>query len=234
MNAMTCEEARENGAAASYVAGVMSAEEMDAFEGHYFGCDACFADVEAMRLSRDELKHSRPKAKTPPRWSWGVGIAAAALLGVWLSRPAKVVEAPQVAKTDRQSQLIALAKFERPAYSPVLQRGAEASAFAKAMEPYQRGDCSAALPLLAPIKSERARFFAGACFLETGKADAGIAALEKAGGLYEEEAMFLIANAYLKAGDERRARAALEALAALKGDWEVKARDLIKRIEAVP
>jgi len=234
---MTCEEARENGLAASYVAGVLTAEEMDAFEAHYFGCDACFADVEAMRLTRDALKRPRRKAAAAGKsWVWMVGIAAAVLAGVLLMRPtptAVVTPAPTVAKVDRQTRIMALATFERPAYSPVLQRGADDAAFEKAMVPYRKGDCAAALPLLSPMKSERARFFAGACLLETGNTSGGIAALENLGGLYEEEAKFLLANAHLKTGDEKRARVALESLIALKGDWEAKARGLLDRIVAV-
>lgn len=231
---MTCEEAREDGLAASYVAGVMTTDAMEAFEGHYFGCEACFADVEAMRLTREQLRRPRSKAKTAPRWAWGIGIAAAAVVGVWLLRPAPVAEAPPIAKIDRKAQLIALARIDRPAYSPVLQRGAEDAAFANAMEPYRNGDCAAALPRLAPIKSERARFFAGACLLDTGDMAGGIGLLANVGGLYEEEAKLLIANAHLKAGDEKRARVELETLISLKGDWAAKARELLDRIETLP
>lgn len=232
---MTCEEARENGLAASYVAGVLTTEEMDAFEGHYFGCDTCFAEVEAMRLTRDELKRPRRKAAAAGNnWGWIIGVAAAAMIGAWFLWPAPEVAAPPVAKIDRKAQLVALAKFERPAYTPVLQRGAEDAAFDKAMALYQKGDCAGALPLLGPIKSERARFFAGACLIDTGNSAGGIAALENVGGLYEEEAKFLVANAHLKAGDDRRAREVLQALIALKGDWAGKARELLGRIEALP
>ncbi len=233
---MTCEEARENGLAASYVAGVLTAEEMDTFEAHYFACDACFAEVEALRLTRDELSRPRRKAVAAGggrNKGWIVGLAAAAIVAVWLLWPAPEAAQPPVAKIDRKAQLIALAAFERPAYSPVLQRGAEDVAFEKAMAPYGKGDCASALPLLLPLENDRARFFAGACQIDLGNAPGGIATLENIGGLYEEEAKFLVANAHLKAGDEQRARVVLQALVAMKGDWAGKARDLLGRMEAL-
>ncbi|MBM3768455.1 MAG: zf-HC2 domain-containing protein, partial [Acidobacteria bacterium] len=130
MNAMTCEQARENGLAATYVAGVMTDGEMDSFEAHYFACDACFAEVEAMRYARAALQRPRRKAPTLPRWGWIIGVAAATIVGVWLLRPPPVAAPPAIARVDRTAQLISLAKFERPAYSPLLQRGVDDGAFA--------------------------------------------------------------------------------------------------------
>lgn len=82
-----------------YVMGRLSEEDRTAFEEHYFDCDRCFGELQALQAIRGELR--RPGVEvlgttTPAARSWilAAGLAAALLLGVagllWLrpiSRP---------------------------------------------------------------------------------------------------------------------------------------------------
>ena len=91
---MNCEQGHDQQLAERYVAGELTAEEIDAFEQHYFECDACLAAVEfgqAMKsgAAAEASQAGSPKviampARQPPKkpyWIHGA-VAAAALVAV--------------------------------------------------------------------------------------------------------------------------------------------------------
>lgn len=63
-----------------YVAATLPADEAERFEEHFFGCDDCWREVEAVNELRDVLQRSGPvRSNLPPRRWWIGGLAAAAM-----------------------------------------------------------------------------------------------------------------------------------------------------------
>jgi hypothetical protein len=91
---MSCDRYTDPDVAARYVGGQLDEGERDAFELHYFECEACLADVQALTALRDTLA-ARPHrgagpvtltAPAPAAWStarW-LGLAATILLPLTL------------------------------------------------------------------------------------------------------------------------------------------------------
>jgi len=63
-----------------YVAATLPADEAERFEEHFFGCDACWQEVETTNELRDALRRSSSvrSARSPRRW-WVGSLAAAAM-----------------------------------------------------------------------------------------------------------------------------------------------------------
>ena len=53
---MNCESIRKGNIADEYLAGRLSSEETEAYERHYFDCEACFADLQFRRGLAEQLK----------------------------------------------------------------------------------------------------------------------------------------------------------------------------------
>lgn len=95
--------------AEAYVAGTLSEADLTAFEEHFFGCEACLAQVQLLQDVRDRLAAIPARAKAAdPRWSaapW-LGLAlAAGLVGAvsfwWnAARPARQAQAPTPAAVE--------------------------------------------------------------------------------------------------------------------------------------
>lgn len=261
---MNCEQIRRDEWATRYLRGELGEAERDTFEMHYFGCERCFGELEALRITQGELArqasairaeaHGRETAKGW-RWIWvavpalAAGVAMVAVL-TWM-RPeqspieqAKQTPAPPTVSTPAatsEEPLVVLARYEPPAYQETFLRGAAPSEnFRKAMAAYQRKDWEGALQLLGqePNSDARASFYRGACELLTQNAQEAIADASRVIALgetpYLEEAYFLRAKAQLHQRHSAEAIADLEKLAALHGDWEARARQLLKQVRELP
>jgi TolA-binding protein len=232
---MTCDEVRERGLAGDYVAGLIEPNEMDAFEEHYFGCDACFAEVKALRDAQKVLAKRQPRQARP--WIYLAAMAAGiTAIGIYVSVDRTLPPQPQQqqAKAPQAPDLTLLAKFEPPPYQEVLHRGAESSAFQEAMKHYQTGDYTAAIRLLRGETAPKARFYLGASQLVAGELEQGTATLEPLAtdkaNPYQEESLYLLANAALARNDGDGAKARLDTLIALGGDWAGRAGQLKAKI----
>ncbi len=232
---MTCEQARQRGLAGDYVSGLLEADEMDAFEQHYFGCDACFADVGALRDAQKVL--AKPRPSYARRWGYLAAMAAGiTAMAIYISgdRPRPPQPQPQQASVPTAPGLTLLAKFEPPVYQEALHRGGESATFARAMQRYQARDYPSAIQMLRRESTPKAKFFLGASMLLSGDIEQGAATLGPlASGKanpYQEESLYLLANAALAQNDGGRAKAHLDALIALGGDWAARAGELKARI----
>jgi anti-sigma factor RsiW len=227
---MTCEYASQLMMAEGYVSGKLSEAARDEFEEHYFGCDRCFAEVEALRAVRAALPGGVVK-KPVSAWVWALPIAAALLLALFLwprSRPEPV---RQVAAVHDYS---ALARFDAPVWNPVRLRGHESlarAAFDKAMQSYAARNYAACAQSLHDLNLPEARYYEGISLLLQGKASNGAEALNKAIAYgdtpYREESRYYLAKALLAQGDVAGARDQLHQVLEMRGDLEKQAADLL-------
>lgn len=261
---MNCEQIRRDEWATRYLRGELGEAERDTFEMHYFGCEQCFGELEALRLTQGELarqasairaeSHEREIAKGW-RWIWvavpalAAGLAMVAVL-TWMrpdqvpTEQAKQAPAPSTVSTPAatsEEPLVLLARYEAPAYQETFLRGtAPNENFRRAMAAYQRKDWNGALELLRqePSNDARATFYRGACELLSGNsADAVTAAtrvIAQGETPYLEEAYFLRAKAHLQSKATDSAVKDLESLVKLHGDWEKRASELLKQVRELP
>lgn len=249
---MNCRDIAAENVVERFLAGELTEPERDGFEAHYFECDDCFALLEATRLVRPVLAEmpapgSAGVAARPRRLAW-VWLAAAAafacvIAGYWPrgssgSEPAVAnVPAPPAVALLRLSEI-------RPApYSSAVLRGSEterSAGFEGAIRLYQSGnwrDASAALLAVAAGHPERpaALHFAGVSLLLDGNPAAALDALDQvialgASSVFEEEARFYRAQALMLLGRGPEARAELERVIGWRGDYEVQAQALLRRL----
>jgi tetratricopeptide (TPR) repeat protein len=202
---MTCDEVDERGLAEEYLGGRLTDEERDAFERHFFDCDRCFREVEALRAIRGALLSAPVTDNRAPAMhlrTW-LPMAAAVLLAAtaatwWVAgrgaqqrpapadRPARIESAsPAPGGTrsagTREAAIQQLAKFEPPRLSTRLRNG-PAGAFQQALEQYRSGNYVRAVPLFESAlrddpSSDQIRFYLGASALMAEQADTGVAAL---------------------------------------------------------
>lgn len=184
---------------------------------------------------------------------WGPGPKAPTPAGPPATGTAPVVKAPEatpsaghparVVPQEKLARLRELARIEPPAYEPAELRGPEDEAqrlFRQVMRHYQQHDYAAAIPGLrqAAAKDPEAAnvaFFLGACDLLTGRTDAGIRRLRQVAALgdspYLEESHLLLAKAHLQKQDVAGAKAELQQVIGLKGDFQNEGEQLLKRLE---
>jgi tetratricopeptide (TPR) repeat protein len=238
---MDCVTARGGELAARYLQGALDQTTAQAYEEHLFECDACFSELRALRLVREELGCRRSEIEVAaPGWQmvrWA--LPAAAVLA--LAAGAAVLLHLRGTATATRS-LAALAELGRvvpPEYTPVRLRGAgdeTARRFAAAMERYSAGDWEGALPGLREVArldpaAPQAQFYLGATALLASRTEEAVAALLAAVALGEtpilEEARFYLAKALARKGDLTAARAELAAVVALGGDRKDEAKRLL-------
>jgi tetratricopeptide (TPR) repeat protein len=138
--------------------------------------------------------------------------------------------------------LVALARFEPPAYVPQTFRSVDSEAtaqFRDAMRPYVAKDYRAAIRGLRTAseldpEAAHASFFLGICYLLTDQIDLGIRALQKTIALgdspYLEEAHFYLAKALLLKNDAPGAQRELERTLQLHGEREDEARRVLNEL----
>lgn len=187
-----------------------------------------------------------PRAAVPtePAGSPGVEYAESSAAARTVVPSAEAVPPAAVAShpSHRAELLARLARFEPPRYVPSVLRGAadqSTVSFQKAMKAYVAGNYGTAVPILREAAGlEPARpdiaFFLGASELLSGKTDGAITAFERTIAMgdtpFMEEARLYLAKAYLKRGDVERARAELETLKSLRGEWASEADAILTQL----
>jgi TolA-binding protein len=251
---MDCEEVENDEIAEAYVAGRLDESSRDAFEAHFFECEACFERLEACRALAQSLVGRRAKRGSMPRLvrlgAWPVGLAAAAALVVAVvqmpmhSSPSLPSGGAAGPPTPAAATLAVLGQFEPPPYSPVNWRDGtseEQQRFQAAMKHYLATDYERAIPDLrravaASPTAAQAHFFLGICLLLARDTDGGIASLERTSELgdtpYLESALFYLAKGYLRRSDSAQAERSLLRVVALHGDLESSAQSLLRQIAA--
>ena len=153
---MNCVDVRREELVERYLLGQLDGAERDAFERHFFECDACFEEVDNMRALQGELRRLRGRdraavwARRRPLWA---AVAAAVVLlllvGWWTLRPtsapepgpspvARVAPTPSQAhsaatptlpsKPDRDAILAELGRVDPPPFGSVILRGTPSEA----------------------------------------------------------------------------------------------------------
>lgn len=240
---MNCEWVERGDIAEQYAAGKLSESDRDAFEAHFFSCGACLARLETLQHTAALLRTPTVAARGWRYWPLAVAAGVMVALGVAFQMATLRTEAPvEIAQAPKApvNRWAELGRFEAPEYRADLVRGAGPSAdFRAGMEAYQKRDFAAALvPLRRAADQNRkdaaAGFFAGIAELRAGEVAAGIARLASVDGLgftpYQEEARFYRAKGLLLLGDVDGARKALEAVAAMGGDLETAAKNLLAQL----
>ena len=221
--------------------------EREALEQHFFECDDCFTQIEALEAAQYILAadpSSRPPRQQNRTRTLTLAVAAVALIGLvavlwWVLQP------PPPRTASLSLELAELARIEAPHYEPVRLRGATDEAqqrFRSAMELYSAGDYLSAIPGLEEaaeldLTAPNISFYLGACYLLTGRNSDGVATLQHTVNLgdtpYLEEALILVAKARLVNGDVAGAERAFEEAAGLGGDFESEARDALTNLREV-
>ena len=258
---MTCEEIHARSLPEDYLLGRLPPADQEAYERHFFECDRCFAELEALRATASAL-HPQPSARTPYRAidiRW-LGLAAVLVLAVGTAvvlmrerpappsvttavAPAPATAEPEAGRTDRSDTLKRLARFEPPPYAPPRLRSAAPDGdFQKGMERYLQRDYDGAVPLLQSASrdaahADSARFYLGVSLILAGRADEGVRTLnvlaEDPQNVMAEDARFFSAHGHLQRGDVDRAAAALDRTIELQGDREKAARALRAEIDKI-
>ena len=243
---MDCTRIAEDQGMERYLLGQLDDAEREAFELHFFECEECFSQLEALQAAQQILT-AEPVSRTlqieHPKWirTWGWAVAAAAVLVIGLVAALWWVMRPPLHRTASLSPALAeLARIEAPYYEPVRLRGVQDDAqqrFRTAMEFYSTGDYVSAIPGLkeaAAVDPNAANisFFLGACYLLADRTSEGIETLQHTIDLgdtpYLEESLLLLAKAHLARGEVDSAKATLRDLVYLGGDLEAEARQVLE------
>lgn len=162
---MSCAYVVDRSVTEQYVAGLLSDEERDAFEAHYFSCPRCFGELRAIAALQDEVARHRsdilaesdvaqdvaqafrPAEPSAPLWIPLLAAAAAVAIAVAIWKPPSppattIAQQPLPSATETPSPpsrdaLLALARVEPPAFVALTLRSAsEPQAFDDAMAAY--------------------------------------------------------------------------------------------------
>jgi tetratricopeptide (TPR) repeat protein len=251
---MDCREVAAEDVAEAYVSGHLSGNEREAFEAHYFVCQACLERLEACaglhRALVDQLAAARGRARRRP-WAWGAVAAIAASLAIVVLRPRTEPSASAGHVADRHPSAASSApnalstRIDPPPYSPSAWRDGTtvSEPLRLAMLRYKSGDYAGAARGLEPLsisapQAPEVHFFLGICLVLAGQTGRGIASLEHTVKLgdtpYLEPALLYLAEALLVKGDRAAARQQLDRAIALHGDLESRARRRLQEIAAAP
>src|SRR5262249_231625 len=144
---MNCEQVTKEEITEKYFLGRLTEAEQGAFELHFFECERCFEEVEAVRALQTELRQAAPiireGASRPQNvfwhWAWAPAAALAIFfvvgIGWWIGRPkvtpveppSPVVHIPTPKPVPHVTgpSLEELARVRPPEYVTGVLRGAE-------------------------------------------------------------------------------------------------------------
>jgi hypothetical protein len=224
---MACTRERSDQIAA-LAAGRIAADGAADLLEHLARCAPCSAEFD---LAAD-LVQARPRAVAlrPRTWGWPLLAAAAVVVATWALWPRA------------QPRLRELAVVTAIAAPDTVLRGGDPRSdeqFARGMAAYRSGDFAAAAGELAAVTQRApddvlAQLYLGIARLQTGALLEAIAALraaaEQGTGLVQERGLWFLANAHLLREQAGPARAALQQLRALDGDYAVNAAELLQAL----
>lgn len=233
--------------------------EVDALLEHSLECPACamawrlarelssqsrLTDPMAQRVSRPG---DLPARRVRPVWVWAAGLAAAVLLAVgaavlWreLGLGARQAGPEQVAARWADLEIPQL-DLRRPGADGgvVFRDDVAGGELRAAIEAYLEGDFAAAAAGLGPWseahpENTQTRLLLGVALLEAGDVDAAVIPLEEVVSLGAADttvdARYFLALAYLKRGEEGKARAQLQLIEAGGGRWKAEAERLLPKL----
>jgi hypothetical protein len=247
---MNCGQVQNGDIIERYLSAKLTGAERKQLESHYFECDECFVQLESARAASQVLRETGPVAiRTRPRWVRpALAIAAALVMAVAVRQARRQGPPPQdaawkttPAATSSGPPLL-LAEIQAPPYSPVVLRGGgdgAAQAFQDAMAGYSRSDWGGTKAALGHViekfpHSAEALYFRAICQLLSGDTAASLEGLNRtiergSATPFEEEARYYRAQAYLLEDRRAEARAELDRVIAMHGDYAAKAQALEKK-----
>ena len=247
---MNCGQVQNGDIIERYLSAKLTGAERKQFESHYFECDECFAQLESTRAAGQVLRETGPVAiRTRPQWVRpALAIAAALVMAVAVRQARRLGPSAQDAagKTAPAAASsgppLLLAEIQAPPYSPVVLRGGgdgAAQAFQDAMAGYSRSDWGGTEAALGRAiekfpHSAEALYFRAICQLLSGDTAASLEGLNRtiergSATPFEEEARYYRAQAYLLDDRRAEARAELDRVMAMHGDYAAKAQALEKK-----
>ena len=256
---MDCKQITEQDFLERYLLDHLTEQERDDLEQHYFGCAACFAQLQAALTVQSQLSRypiARVKIKGAlirPIWFWTPAlVTAVVLLAIgtwWYSARKHAVEQVVVPRLKSEPTSVSpspsleqLAIVDPPPYKAVAFRGVEDQAheqFRVAMQSYSMGSYTRAIPgLRAAVKSDPEvlsfNFYLAACYLLTGQTDSAFTFFRKTIELgdpgYSEQSHFYLAKIYLKKQDVAHARDELQASIRFHGSKESEAAQILRQL----
>jgi len=242
---MACNKERSD-QLAEMAGGRLAAEASGELLEHIEACPACSGEfdlaADLVRVGAEEglvLRPLTPLRSLPrPLVRVAMALAAAAVLLI-----AFVLVG---GNDDPQSMWREMAQLDPPPAIDQVLRGSDSQALdsplaERAFELYRAGDYRGASDLLARVLADApenalAAFYLGVSRVQTGELEPAATALEKAAhsgeGLLQERSLWYLANTHVALGDVAAARAVLQRLVALDGDYLLNADELLARIDA--
>lgn len=234
---MTCGEF--NNLVDSFLAGNIPEDKREAFEAHFFECDACFTQLKLReRLYSKEIPIVTEGRKAAAGW-------------IWLWKPAVVfssffillISSWLVVDNNKQAKFLneISSSVPVPVYIQSETRNASQDAiFTGAMSLYNNKQYNDALKMLNTLENEpdnpQVLFFKGICSLETGDPRSAIkhfnVIIADMNPSYYDEAIYYKSIALLRLNKKKAALEQLNNLASMFSPYSQKAKDLIDRINA--
>ena len=229
----------------SYLADELSEIKKEAFEAHYFQCDACFADLKLReRLYSREVPIILTGKK--PSWVWALKalfqpVFALAFLLIM------VISTLWMVDNYRQGKYLeSISQVEPPAYIRTETRdssqGLQNRTFDRAMIFYNNKQYGDALGLLNSLDSNtpgaernpQVLFFKAVCYLQTGDPETAVkqfdTLIEKRNPSYFDDAIFYKGIALLRLNEKKQALEQFQILAILFSPYSFQAKIIIEKI----
>jgi tetratricopeptide (TPR) repeat protein len=220
----------------SYLKEEIPEEKKEAFEAHYFECDACFAELKLHeRLYSKEIPIVLKGTK--PFW-----VRAFKPLLVLSSLLIVVVSSLLVVNNYKQAKfLYDISGVEPPVYIETETRDTtQDKTFTNAMSFYSNQKYDEALNILNSIddgstgSNLQVTFFKGICYLETNQPGKAIKAfdviIKNMNPSYYDEAIFYKGIALLRLNEKEAALEQFDNLASMFSPYAPKAKELIEKI----
>ena len=229
----------------NYLSGGLTAEELEAFEEHFFNCEECFADLklreEIVEVIKEEgetifvkyFQKQRSKAVVTPRaiihelqllgWKkqtlWGYGLAGLAAIAVWVIF---------IINPFAPTHLVELSQIEPFPYIQPHTLGATGEGkklFFAAMNDYNSQQYESACQKLEEAlrlnpQLKDAKFYLGVAYLFRNQLDKAIANLNRAveNNPNSEKVHWYLGHGYLKKGENASAKKEFQTVAKFGGE----------------
>lgn len=241
------------------VHGGQSEDEVGALLEHSLRCPACAAAWQLARELSPQVGQAEPRVqratqvrelpvgRARPAWGWAAALAAGLVVVVagavlWRGLGPGAGEAGPVQAAARWVDLeVPVLELPRVAAGGgmVFRGGAAGGELGAALEAYEKADFELAADGLGRWAAEhpedvQARLLLGVALLKLGDVDGAVIPLEDVASLGAAEtapdASYYLALAYLKRGEEGKARAQLLVIEASGGRWKAEAEQLLPKL----